>query len=118
MTATIEEPRGECRTNVTNEERVVLALEAIASHLAKLASLWGEQNHDVEGAQGRSGRRGYGVPAEAATENERGDVRQDWPSELDITRTTLDQFTVGKYHYTDLKDAIAQAKRSHRQSID
>ncbi len=32
-------------------------------------------------------------------------------AKLGITRKSVDYFCVGKYRYTDLKDAIAQAKR-------
>ena len=32
-------------------------------------------------------------------------------AKLGITRKSMDYFYVGKYRYTDLKDAIAQAKR-------
>ena len=32
---------------------------------------------------------------------------------FEITRTPVDYFYVGKYRYTDLKDAIAQARRQN-----
>ncbi len=32
-------------------------------------------------------------------------------AKYDITRTPIDYFYCGKYRYTDLKDAIAQARR-------
>lgn len=34
-------------------------------------------------------------------------------AKLGITRKSVDYFYVGKYRYTDLKDAIAQAKRAN-----
>lgn len=33
-----------------------------------------------------------------------------------ITRTPIDYFYLGKYRYTDLKDAIAQAQRQNSTS--
>lgn len=115
MAATIEDLLGQSRTKATNEERVVLALETIADSLTSLVRLLPAGMPQLrDEIVGRAARNDSVSDAEAAFENEGGSLSRDLIADLDITHSVLDQYTVGKYHYTNLVDAIAQAKRSQR----
>lgn len=109
MADTIEDLLGQSRANATNEERVVLALEAIADHLASLVRPPPAEKPELLDEIASSKDSDFG--AEAAFENEGGRLGPDLVEDLGITHSVIDQYTVGKYHYTSLDNAIAQAQR-------
>ena len=109
MAYTIADLLGQSRANATNEERVVLALEAIADHLASLVRLPPAEKPELLEEITSSADSDFG--AEAAFENEGGRLGPELVGDLGITHSVIDQYTVGKYHYTSLDNAIAQAQR-------
>lgn len=113
MSTTLEDLLAQSRANVTNEERVVLALEAIADQLKLLVRLLPIAKPRFPDGHGEStARKESDSRAEDAWEDEGGSLGSGPVAALGIKRSVIDEFTVGKYHYTNLSDAIAQAKRS------
>lgn len=112
MSVTIEDLLSRSRASATNEERVVLALEAIADRLRDLMPLLAPRNGD-SGADCRQEVAGLRNEAasQGAWENEGGSLDHDPLADLGITRSQIEEFEVGGYHYTDLANAIAQAHR-------
>ena len=55
-------------------------------------------------------------PAAQGWENEGGSVHADsYAESLGVTRVLTESFKVGGYTYTNLADAVAQARRLNRQ---
>ena len=114
MSTAIEDQLAQSRANATNEERIVLALEAIADQLKLLMTLLpiAKLKFSDEGGE-TAARKDSDFRAEGAWENEGGSLGGSGPlAALGIKHSVIDEFTVGKYHYTNLPDALAQAKRS------
>lgn len=113
MPTTLEDLLAQSRTNATNEERIVLALEAIADQLKLLVTLLpiAKLKFSDEGGE-TAARKDSDFRAEGAWENEGGSLGSGPFAAMGIKHSVIDEFTVGKYHYTNLPDALAQAKRS------
>ena len=83
--------------------------DAIADHLASLVRPPPAEKPELLDEIASSKDSDFG--AEAAFENEGGRLGPDLVEDLGITHSVIDQYTVGKYRYTNLDDAIAQAQR-------
>lgn len=90
----------------TSRERVVLALELIADQLRSLVALL----EPPEKADGSVATERANALGEDAWENEGGSL-EGLATSLGITHSLTNQFEIGGYRYTQLVDAIAEAKR-------
>lgn len=96
------------RSFATDEERQVLALEAIADQMRLLVSALMPIDHSEDSPTAE----GHGLDSTGAWENEGGSLAAATLDALGIKHTIIDQYEVGGYRYTKLDDAIGQAKRS------
>lgn len=111
MPNTLEDIIAQSRACSTNEEREVLALEAIADHIRLLVEIL---NINPSDSRSSSEVENRDLRAAASSENESGGLNTDSVEMLGIKRSVINQFEIGGYRYTNLDDAIAEAKRQHR----
>lgn len=109
MPKTPEQTLAETRSYSTDDERKVLALEAIADQLKLLVSVL---NRNCDSILDESTRAKDGdVRAAGAWENEGGSLARETVDSLGIRHSVVDQFEIGGYRYSKLEDAIAEARR-------
>jgi hypothetical protein len=111
-----EELLAQSRAYSTNEERTVLALEAIADQLRSLIALLAPAAIP-EVTRARAPARETNATDEGAWENEGGSLANRTAASLGIKHSMTDQFETGGYRYTNLADAIAQTKRAGACSL-
>ncbi|MFA7587468.1 MAG: hypothetical protein WCY11_14960 [Novosphingobium sp.] len=102
----------------TTQERVVLALETIADQLRSLVAVMAADN-ESEGERDSPASRGTNAADDAdegAWENEGGSLDKGAAASLGIKHSMIDQFETGSYRYTNMADAIAEAKRARARS--
>ncbi len=106
----------DARGTRTSEERKVLALEMIADQLALIhADLRSIDDFARAGSACSGPAPGNGEDFEQDRwDNEGGGFTDDTVVDPDIVRSTEQHYTVGRYRYTDLQHAIAEAKRARR----
>lgn len=110
MANTPEQNLAESRSYSTNEERKVLALEAIADQMRLLVEVLRPAT-DPAPADGALARE-RDLCAAGAWENEVGSLAVDTANSLGIKHSVVDQFEIGGYRYSNLDDAVAEAKRA------
>lgn len=110
-----EELLAQSRAYGTTEERMVLALEAIADQLRSLVTLVAPVAIS-KGAREIAAAWGANATDEGAWENEGGSLDKGPAASLGIRHSMTDQFETGGFRYTKLADAIAEAKRAKARS--
>lgn len=110
MANTPEQNLAERRSYSTNEERKVLALEAIADQMRLLVEVL-QPATDPARADGALARKRDQCAA-GAWENEGGSLAVSTANSLGIKHSVVDQFEIGGYRYSNLDDAVAEAKRA------
>jgi len=99
----------------TTDERVVLALEAIADQLRSLAALVTQVEVSRKGSDAAT-VAGFVTPGEGARENEGGSHDKGAGASFGIKHSVTDQFETSGYRYTKMADAIVEAKRARARS--
>ena len=110
-----EKTLAETRSYSTDEERKVLALEAIADQMKLLVSVW---NRNCDPILDKGTRAKDGDLSDAgAWENEGGSLATNTMDSLGIRHSAIDHFEVNGYRYSKLEDAIAEAKRVRKRQV-
>lgn len=109
MLSPAEQTTAETRSYSTNEERRVLALEAIADQMRLLVEVLRPVSDPAPGDSAQAKYRD--VRAVGAWENEGGSLAAETMASLGIKHRVIDQFEIAGYRYSKLEDAIAEAKR-------
>jgi len=116
-----DELLAQSRAYGTTQKRVVLALETIADQLRALVAVMAA-DHETEGEPDSPAPRGTNAADDAddadegAWENEGGSLDKGAAASLGIKRSMVEQFETGSYRYTNMADAIAEAKRARARS--
>jgi hypothetical protein len=113
MTNRPEQTLAETRAYSTDEERKVLALEAIADQLRLLVEVLRPVAHP--GSTDSASANDRDLRAAGSWENEGGSLAVDTADSFGIKHSVIDQFEIGGYRYSKLDDALAEAKRAGAQ---
>lgn len=113
MANTPEQTLAETRSYSTDEERKVLALEAIADQMRLLVEVLTPVRDPTLGNSAQTKDRDSRGTGD--WENEGGSLAADTADSLGIRHRVVDQFEIGGYRYSKLEDAIAEAKRSRAE---
>ncbi|RYE70503.1 MAG: hypothetical protein EOP17_00400 [Rhizobiaceae bacterium] len=111
MSFTAEEALAQSRAGCTTEERVVVALESIADRLLSLVEFF-------KPVGSSNGMQEFGPSkcthdfSRDVWENEGGRLDLELADSFGIKHFITSQFEFGRYRYTNLADAVSEAKRT------